>query len=118
MATRTESKKPKTRTPKPARYPRHSVEKALRIPKAILEQNGGHASTLVQAAGYLGLKTAKRPFAVEISSAKKCGFLDSPEPGKIQPSELARRILRPKGEEDQLNAYRGAVLNAPDISDV
>lgn len=118
MATRTHSKQPKSGTPKPAKYPRHSVEKALRIPKAILEQNGGHASTLAQAAGYLGLKTAKGPFAVEIGSAKKYGFLDSPEQGKIQPTELARRILRPKGEEDQLNAYREAVLNAPEISDV
>jgi hypothetical protein len=83
-----------------------------------LEENGGHASTPTQAAGYLGLSTAKGPFAVEIGSAKKYGFLESPERGKIQPTELARRILRPKSQEDQLNAYRAAVLNAPDISDV
>src|ERR1022692_3500392 len=118
MPRKTKSTQPKSTIPKPAKYPRHSVDKALRIPKAILEQNGGHASTPTQAAGYLGLKTAKGPFAVEIGSAKKYGFLDSPEQGKIQPTELARRILRPKGEEDQLNAYREAVLNAPAISDV
>ena len=118
MPRKTKSTQPKSTIPKPAKYPRHSVDKALRIPKAILEQNGGHASTPTQAAGYLGLKTPKGPFGVEIGSAKKYGFLDSPEPGKIQPTELARRILRPKSEEDQLKAYREAVLNAPAISDV
>jgi len=118
MATKAQRNQPKSATPKPAKYPRHSVDKALRIPKAILEENGGHASTPTQAAGYLGLSTAKGPFAVEIGSAKKYGFLDSPEQGKIQPTELARRILRPKSQEDQLNAYRAAVLSAPDISDV
>jgi hypothetical protein len=118
MATKKAEKPPKKAAVRPAKYPRHSVEKALRIPKAILEENGGHASTPSQAAGYLGLKTPKGPFSVEIGSAKKYGFLDSPEPGKIQPTELARRILRPKSHEDQLEAYREAVLKAPDISDV
>ena len=122
----TKTAKPTTKPPpvgkstmaRPAKYPRHSVEKALRIPRAILEQNGGHASTVVQAAGYLGLTNPKGAFAVEIGSARKFGFLDSPEQGKIHPTELARRILRPKSPEDQLEAYRAAVLQAPDIADV
>ena len=76
MATKSKAKKLESSAPKPAKYPRHSVEKALRIPKAILEENGGHPSTPTQAAGYLGLKTAKGPFAVEIGSSKKYGFLD------------------------------------------
>lgn len=107
MAKKTrKTAKPTTQSPstakhtsaKPAKYPRHSVEKALRIPKAILEQNGRHTSALVQAAGYLGLTNPRGPFAVEIGSAKKFGFLDSPE--------------------DQLDAFREAVLQAPDIADV
>jgi hypothetical protein len=118
MATKTPAKQPKTAASRLAKYPRHSAEKSLRIPKAILEQNGGHACTPTQAAGYLGLTNPKGPFAVEIGSAKKFGFLESPEPGKIQPTELARRILRPKTPEDQTDAYREAVLKAPDISDV
>ena len=72
----------------------------------------------MQAAGYLGLTNPKGPFAVEIGSAKKFGFLDSPEQGKIHPTELARRILRPKSPEDQLSGVREAVLQAPDIADV
>ncbi len=103
---------------KRAKYPHHSVEKALRIPKAILDQNTGKPCTPSEAGGYLGLTATKGPFSVEIGSAKKYGFLDTPEQGKIQTSELGRRVLRPKSPEDQLKAYREAVLQAPGLSDV
>jgi hypothetical protein len=111
-------KQAKSPAPKQPKYPRHSVEKALRIPKAILDQNAGKPCTPGEAAGYLGLKAVKGPFSVEIGSAKKYGFLDSPEQGKIQTTELGRRVLRPKSSEDQLRAYREAILQAPDFSDV
>lgn len=100
-----------------AKYPRHSVEKALRIPRAILEQNAGKACTHEEAAGYLGVG-AKGPFAVEIASASKYGFLKRPEAGKIQPTDLARRIIRPTSPDDETKGYREAILTAPDISDV
>src|ERR1019366_2566891 len=64
-----------------AKYPRHSVEKALRIPKAIIEQNAGKACTPKEAAAFLGATSAAGPFAVEISSAMKYGFLERPEAG-------------------------------------
>jgi hypothetical protein len=100
-----------------AKYPRHSVERALRIPKVILEQNAGKPCTPEQAAAFLGGTSAKGPFAVEIASAMKYGLLERRE-GKIQPTELARRILRPTGTEDEVKGYREAVLQAPEISDV
>src|SRR6266567_363600 len=98
-----------------AKYPRHSVERALRIPKAILEQNAGKPCTPEQAAVLLGGSSAKGPFAVEIASAMKYGFLERKE-GKIQPTDLARRIIRPTSTEDEVRGYREAVLNAPEIS--
>jgi hypothetical protein len=101
-----------------AKYPRHAVDKALRIPKAIIEQNAGKACTPDEAAGFLGQTSSKGPFAVEIASGTKYGFLERPEAGKIQPTELARRILRPTSPEDEVKGYREAVLKAPDISDV
>ncbi len=110
------AKKPEKKS-KRAKYPRHSVEKALRIPKAILEQNAGKACTPKEAAEFLGLK-AVGPFNVEIGSAAKYGFLERPDKGKIQPTELARRILRPKSPEDELKGYREAVLQAPEIAEV
>jgi hypothetical protein len=54
---------------------------------------------------------------VEIASATKYGLLERNE-GKIHPTELARRILRPTSTEDEVKGYREAVLKAPDISDV
>jgi hypothetical protein len=99
-------------------YPRHSAEAALRIPKAILDQNAGKPTTDKQAAEFLGLKTAKGPFAVEISSGIKYGLLNRPSTGKLDVTDLARQILRPKAEEDVTKGYQQAVLNAPTLSDV
>jgi hypothetical protein len=113
-------RKPAKRTVTPAaraKYPRHSVERALRIPRAILEQNAGKPVTPQQAAALLGGSSAKGPFAVEIASGTKYGFLERQE-GKIQLTELARRILRPTAPDDDVKGYRQAILNAPDISDV
>lgn len=101
----------------PSSFPRHSVGKALRIPKAILDQNAGKACTAAEAAAFLGVK-AHGPFRVELSSASKYGFLERPEAGKVQPSALAKQILRPQKPEDALVGYRNAILNAPVISDV
>ena len=99
-------------------YPRHSTEGALRIPKAILDQNAGKATSDKQAAEFLGLKSAKGPFAVEISSGIKYGFLHRPSTGTLEVTELARQILRPKSGEDVTKGYQQAVLNAPTLSDV
>ena len=65
----------------------------------------------------LGGTSAKGPFAVEVASATKYGLLER-ENGKIAPTELARRILRPTSSDDVVRGYREAVLKAPEISDV
>lgn len=87
-------------------YPRHSVDKALRIPKAILEQHAGKSCTANEAASFVGAKKAHGPFRVELSSASKYGFLDRPEPGKVQPTELAKQIIRPQKPNDEIDGYR------------
>lgn len=98
-------------------YPRHSLEKALRIPRAIIDQNAGRPCTTEEAAGFLGTQ-AHGPFRVEVSSASKYGLLDRPEAGKVQPSALARQILRPQTPEQGIAGRRQAILNAPIVSDV
>lgn len=98
-------------------YPRHVVEKSLRIPKAILEQNAGKPATASEAASFVGVK-AHGPFHVELSSASKYGFLERPEPGKVQPSALAKQILRPQKPNDEIDGYRQAILRAPVINEV
>jgi len=99
------------------RSPRHTIEQALRIPRVILDQNAGKECTPEEAARFLGLK-ATGAFNVEIASAGKFGFLDRPSEGKIRPSELAKKILRPQDPRDELQGYREAVLQAPLLSDV
>lgn len=101
-----------------ANFPRHAVAKAIRIAQAIIDQNAGKACSRAEAAKFLGLSSPAGPFSVEISSAIKYGFLDQPKSGHLQPSALAKKILRPQSPNDTIDGYRQAVMNAPNISEV
>ncbi len=100
-----------------ADYPRHSLERALRIPKAILDQNAGRECSEGEAAGFAG-SALGGTFRLELSSASKFGLLERPSTGRVQPTELAKKILRPQSPKDELEGLREALLKAPDISDV
>lgn len=80
-----------------AKYPRHTISKVLRIPQAIIDQNAGNECTIAESAGFVGVGN-HGPYRLEVSSANKYGLLDSPSTGKIGPSDLAKRILRPQSE--------------------
>ncbi|GAB3937460.1 hypothetical protein GCM10027614_15720 [Micromonospora vulcania] len=98
------------------KYPRHGVRRALRIPQAILDQNAGHPSTPTETAAFLGVAHSGE-FGVEISSAKKYGFLES-QSGKLVVTSRAKQALRPRSDTDEGDALREAVFSAPEISDV
>jgi hypothetical protein len=100
------------------KYPRHSLEKVLRIPKAILDQNAGKECSDEDSAAFLGIKYNKGPYALELSSALKFGLLERPRPGRLGISEIAKKILRPQNDQEELLGLREAVLKAPDISSV
>jgi hypothetical protein len=100
-----------------ARFPRHTLEKVLRIPKAILEQHAGKECTEREAANFVGAAYGGG-FQLELSSAIKYGLLERPGPRRVQVSELAKTILRPQRPEQELEGKREAVLKAPEISDV
>jgi hypothetical protein len=100
-----------------AKYPRHTLTKALRIPSAVLEQNAGKECSDKEAAAFVGANL-NGPMGVEISSALKYGFLERPTSGHVKVTELARKILRPQQPNDEIEGLRAAVLKAPDISDV
>ena len=106
---------PKTVVPK---YPRHSLEKVLRIPKAILDQNAGKECSDQDTAAFLGVKYNNGPYALELSSAIKYGLLERPSSGRIAVSDLAKKILRPQNEQEELVGLREAVLKAPELSAV
>src|SRR6476469_7029008 len=100
-----------------AKFPRHSVEKALRIPKAIIEQNAGKECTDRESAQYIGVGF-NGPYRVEISSSLKYGLLERPKAGFIAPTDRARLAIRPQKPGDEIEALRQAVLDAPEISEV
>ncbi|VCU72614.1 hypothetical protein PIGHUM_04716 [Pigmentiphaga humi] len=124
MATAQKNTKParkkssiKTPISPPAKYPRNSVDKSLRIPKAILEQNAGKPCTVNESAKFLGVGAAGT-YQVEVSSGIKYGFLERPNPGQIAVTERAKRVLRPQEPQDKLDGLRDAVIGAPVISEV
>src|SRR5258707_4110859 len=58
-------------------YPRHTIEKALRIPKAMIDQNAGKDCSERDSATYVGVGF-NGPYRVEISSSLKYRFLSRP----------------------------------------
>src|SRR3984957_18608202 len=119
------AKKARTKAEKPsgpgsggtAKFPRHAIERALRIPKAIIEQNAGKECSESEAANYVGVGLGG-PFRVEISSAIKYGLLERPRAGYIAVTERARQAIRPQKPGDEIEALRQGILEAPEISDV
>jgi len=100
-----------------AAYPRHSIDKCLRIPRAIIEQNAGKDCTESEAAGFVGVGMSG-DFRLELSSCKKFSLLERPETGRIQPTELAKKIVRPQNPDEELKSLRQSIINAPCISEV
>lgn len=99
-------------------YPRYSLEKALRIPRAILEQNAGKECTDQESAKYVGVKYNTGPYHMELVSALKFGLLGRPSSGKVALSAIARNILKPQASSDDIINMQKAVLQAPIISDI
>lgn len=100
-----------------AKFPRHSVERALRIPGVILDQNAGKPCTEAEAAKLLKVAPGG-PLRVEIASGIRYGLLRRPERGKIEVTDLARQILRPQQPQDRIDGLRKAVCSAPVFADV
>ena len=110
------SKKSKRGGYRPA-FPRMAVKDALRIPQAILDQNAGKSCSRKEAAAFCGSKV-HGPFNTEISASKKYGFLEQQDKGEVSLTPLALKILKPKDAADELEGYREAIQNAPEISEV
>ncbi len=101
----------------PVAFPKHSILKALRIPQAVLENNAGRDCTDREAAKFAGIGWSG-PIGVEISSALKYGLFHRPSPGRVEPTDLTRRIVRPQKPNDRIDAIRECILSAPLVSDV
>ncbi len=108
----------KTAAARQAKFPRHAVERALRIPQALYDQNGGRPATLQEAVRFTGGTAVSGGFRTEVSSAKKYGFLESAANNKIALTDRARKAIAPQSPTDRVDALREAVLAAPDLSDI
>ncbi|MDQ6775219.1 MAG: nucleoside 2-deoxyribosyltransferase [Actinomycetota bacterium] len=115
---RTRKMSAETAAARQAKFPRHAVERALRIPQAIYDQNGGRPATLKDAVRFTGSTAVSGAFRTEVSSAKKYGYLESAGNDKVALTDRARKAIAPQLPTDRLDALREAVLAAPDLSDV
>jgi hypothetical protein len=97
-------------------YPRHSLEKALRIPRAILDQNAGKPCTDRKAAEFAAIGW-HGPTRSEIGSSIKYGLLKRQD-GQLVVTDLAKQILRPQTAASAIDGMRKAIQLAPVISDV
>jgi hypothetical protein len=101
----------------PLGYPKHPILKSLRTPQAVLENNAGKECTPREAARFAGVGWSGQ-LGVEISSALKYGLFERPSPGKVKPTDITRRIVKPQTPTDRVDAIREALLRAPLISDI
>lgn len=100
-----------------AKFPRHSVEKALRIPRAVYDQNGGNPATRAEAVRFAGAQGLNGALNVEISSSLKYGFFKA-DGQALALTDRARAAIAPQSDNERVTALRDAVLAAPDLSDV
>ena len=82
-----------------------------------MENNAGRDCTDREAANFAGMGWSG-PVGVEIGSAIKYGLFQRPSPGRVEPTDLTRRIVRPQKPNDKIDAIREGMLNAPLISDM
>jgi hypothetical protein len=101
----------------PSDFPKHRLSQCLRIPRAIIERNGGRECTEREGAAFAGLRFARGTRA-EICSAVKYGLLDRRGIGRVRPTAIARKIFMSKNASQRMAAMRRALLHAPVLSDL
>ena len=91
--------------------PSASLDEALRIPQAILDHYAGKPTAPLQAAKALNMDPKGSQIRVLSGAAMAFGLIEGgAQATSISLTELARRILRPKEENEDLAAKREAVL--------
>lgn len=94
-----------------SQVPAFSIEKAMRVPKAIAEEYAGKGATPFQVAKALELPPSGRQFEGLCGAALAYGLTTAgPNAPVIELSELGKRATRPLKEDDDLAAKREAFL--------
>lgn len=91
--------------------PSASLDEALRVPQAIIDHYAGKPSAPLQVAKALNMDPKGSQVRVLSGAAIAFGLIEGgAQATSISVTDLARRILRPKQENDDLHAKREAVL--------
>lgn len=91
--------------------PSASLDEALRFPQAIIDHYGGKPTAPLQVAKALNVDPKGSQIRVLSGAAIAFGLIEGgAQATSISITDLARRILRPKEENDDLTAKREAVL--------
>lgn len=91
--------------------PAYSLTEALRVPQAIIDHYGSGATAPIDVASALNLQPASSIFRMLCGAALAYGLTDaSAKAVSIAPTDLAKRILTPLAEGEDLLAKREAVM--------
>jgi predicted nucleotide-binding protein len=91
--------------------PSASLDEALRVPQALLDHYAGKPTAPLQVAKALNMDPKGSQVRVLSGAAMAFGLIDGgAQASAISLTDLARRILRPKEENEDLAAKREAVL--------
>lgn len=97
--------------------PAISLEKALRVPRAIAENYASHPTRPLDVASALGVQPSSGGFRVECGAAIGCGLTEGgPNAPEISLTTLGKRITKPTEIEDDKLALRAAALK-PTVAD-
>lgn len=102
---------PKRAYLKQSDVPSSSLDDALRVPQAIFDHYAGKPASPMQVAKALNVDPKGSQLRVLAGAANAFGFVEGgAQASAISVTDLARRVLRPKEENEDLTAKREAVL--------
>src|SRR5437867_3169254 len=92
-------------------FPKHTLEEALRVAKALWEANGGQPLPPTETAIALGMSPGSSEFRVMLSSSIKYGLTSgSYNQERVSLEDLARNIVEPTSPESNRSALVTAAL--------
>ena len=107
----TEAGKPKRSRISQADIPAISLEKALRVPRAIAENYASHPTRPIDVAAALGVQPSSGGFRVECGAAIGYGLTEGgPNAPEITLTALGARVVTPTEVDDDKRALREAAL--------
>jgi predicted nucleotide-binding protein len=98
-------------------FPKHTLEEALRVAKALSDKNGGQPLPPTETAIAIGISPGSSEFRTLLSSSIKYGLTSgSFNSEKVSLEHGGRNIVEPRSPEDERKALEDAALAPPTFS--